>query len=481
MGRVVDEHQVDELAEIVGNLDETTSDRLGPTPANKFGDLPSSSLYGEWGDLFMYDVVAPSTTNSMLESTELWQPDADQTDRFAYFSLHVEPPFITPWDSLNWARMKTHLLRLSDTYPSVSAAIFAVETLYKTVGKDGDGSEVLAHYFTAKSLFLESLQNDKIEMDILLLNTLLLCCVEVIAQQDTIPVTLKQKDLLVSRMENWSSRPWSPIARRAAVWLRLLHTKASHLGGRGMLSARVLEALCQGGNSVPSLAFMSAERDAASTALLDSYYQSLFHFYLELQDISTKASGLNRHHRSRGALEDEVRVDCVAQDIKQQLNFLWQARPPIIDVAQSDLAELLKASANLPDLIHLSILCRVSYHAEIIYLSRAHGLNRGSKEISTARANIRDMIDCGVEAGVNLGQLHPAFIWPLFLYSVESTMSVDVEWAMEKLDRISNPLWQVPFIRTFVKALTKEQLRKNDRVDSRYLCYEEFGIAPPFL
>ncbi|KAK1761722.1 sterol uptake control 2 [Phialemonium atrogriseum] len=448
-------------------------------------------MTGEWGDLF------PAGTNEScgLGPSPQWAlGDAviqnhdiseDQESPFSYFLSSVEPPFITPWDSMNWARMKVHISRLGALNPAVLAAVVAVETLYKTLVDDGDSADALPEYFAAKGAYLSLLKDEGADTELILVATFLLCCFEVVAQQETVSGTLKQKDILVTRLEQRSkSQPWSPIVRRIVSWLRLFHTKAMHLGGRGMLSPKLSELLLQAEQQPPpSLASMCLDQPTAALAAVDSLQQSLFQFYCELQHISTRVSALNRHHRPRGTPADEMKVDDISKDIDQRLKYLWEGRPCLLEVATPDISHAAaENSAN--DLSHLAFvarLCKISYNAEIIYHARGHGRSHSQSPTTVAaKGEIRKLIDAR-EACPEGTSLHPAFIWPLFLYSVESSTQDEVRWALDKLELVSNPLWNTTTIKAFIRELTEEQFRKGERVDSRYFCVERFGIVPPFM
>lgn len=491
--------------------------------ASHHNDSPPVSLdfmTGEWGDLFPADVLSINATSldpsppalavscdsddatyslgAPNQETETMPMDGQQgtSETVSYFISHVDPPFIMPWDSSNWSRMKPILVDAGRRYPAVLAGINAVAMLYKSLSDGGEESNVaLPAYFNAKSLFISLLKRQDTDIDVILMATLLLCCFEVVAQQETTSCTLKQKDSLVSRLEAWSrTQPtWSPICRRIIVWLRLFHTKALHLGGRGMLGPNVLEVFQAKQPPGAAIAAMRNPSTGCSLATgditFDAIDNSLFHFYCDLQHISTLVSALNRHHRPRGSSEDEFKVDELSKDIVSRLEYLWQERPNIMDVESEKMGQVL-IGCSVGQVAHLSLLarlCRVSYCAEIIYHARGQGRSRhaSSPAIIAAKAEIRSGIH---EAAVlaraqphNQSRLHPAFLWPLFLFAVESNNGDDLALAANYLKMTTDPLWNSEIVTSLIGGLTNEQLLKGDRVDSRYFCVDRLGVVPPFM
>lgn len=447
------------------------------------------TMAGEWGDIFsagMYQNACPELSprpsfgNDTLALSQLSTSDF----RFNYFLHHVRPPFIVPWDEGNWVYAKLEMAGMGDSSHPIAAALAAVEDLYRTLGEGTETANTLPAYFTAKATYALAINTGQMSTDQIFVATFLLCCFEVVAQQETISSTLKQKDGLISTLQSRAvEKPWSPLTQRIIIWLHLFHAKAMHLGGRGILSPNILAILEDQQNAALCVRNTSPSKDGDRNVAVQSLQQSLFQFYFELQRISILAASMNRHHRPRGGEGNELEVDSTSSVIERRLHNLWQGRPWIFDCSSSDLTDAVRCSEQ--DLSHLALLvklCAVSYHAEIIYYARSHGrANMSSQKIQPARATIRALLDDDdkEDSGVLLHQ--PALAWPLFLYSVESRHKEEVVWALRQFDRIQNPLWHTDFIRTFIRDLTAEQLQRAERVDSRLFCVEKYGVVPPFI
>ncbi|SCO58734.1 uncharacterized protein FFMR_15890 [Fusarium fujikuroi] len=439
--------------------------------------------WGEWGDPFPASSFGAEAQHLLLQrSPEQRSLPSDifpnPSSTYSFFLSKVDPPFIALWDSFNWCIAKGYLAQLATTTPAIAAAIQAVETLYKSLLDGDDVSPGLSQYFAAKTLYL-SLQDDLTsDMEFVLFTAFLLSCFEVVVQQETIPTLLKQEGMLIRRLEECAEpQTWSPLARRIISWLYLFHTKAMHLGGRGILSPKVI-TLLRKSHHISSLTHLRVGHTSMNDAANDAIQQALFHFYFELQDISLQVSCLNRHHRSRGTLKDETDVDNISQTLDEQLQYLWEGRPVFIDAVIDEGDWGPGDGSPVSELKLVAILCRICYHAELIYHARAYGRSQPlSSPILNARAAIRQGI-----VRVSQGQaLHPAFMWPLFMYGVETTDATELDWVLDKLNGISDPWWNSKVITDLASGVGREQLKKSERVDSRYFCLERFGTVPPYM
>ncbi|EXA33496.1 hypothetical protein FOVG_15217 [Fusarium oxysporum f. sp. pisi HDV247] len=440
--------------------------------------------WGEWGDPFPSATFGQDVQDLLLQTSpgQISLPSdifPDPSSTYSFFKSTVNPPFITPWDSMNWNIAKGYICHLAMSTPAISAAIQAIETVYQSLLDDGDISSGLSRYFAAKTLYI-SLQGDlTCDLELVLITGFLLACFEVVIQQETVPSLLKQEGMLIKRLEECTEpQTWSALARRIISWLYLFHTKAMHLGGRGILSPKVI-TLLRKSHHISSLTCLRVGHATVEEAVNDSIQQSLFHFYFEIQDISLQVSCLNRHHRSRGTLKDETDIDTISKTLEKQLQCLWEGRPLFIDAISDEGGFAHGQDATLLSELNLvACLCRICYHAEIIYHARAYGRSQPlSPSILNARAAIRQ----GVEKFGSARIIHPAFIWPLFMYAVETTEEDDLEWVLATLQGIKDPWWNSKMITDLASGVGREQLKKSERVDSRYLCLETFGTVPPYI
>ncbi|OKP12876.1 hypothetical protein PENSUB_1608 [Penicillium subrubescens] len=400
---------------------------------------------------------------------------------FSYFFEQVEPPFIANIDTLNWKPMKQYMVDLACRHPVVWQAISAVESLYKAKANYDDNMNSMAAYYAAKGGYASMLERGGDDPETFMVVTFLLCCFEIVAQHETVSITLKPEGALVANLEAWEAiapYAWSPVLRRLQAWFQILHARTLHLGGRGLLSpkvSRLLKGNHQG--QTPALNPLEDQTPDPDQAIVRDLSSTLFEFYLEVQDISIQITGLNRHHRSRGFQTDEREVEEVAEKIQESLDYLWQRRPALLRAERQQLQEHLSPTLRGP-LNRLVDLCTTAYYTEIIYLGRAHGKTpSASPEALQAMHRIHHIVDSRFERS----KLDPGFIWPLFMYAVEHPDADHCHWAVETLREVRNPIWHSDFVANLAQGISEEQVARAKRVDTRYFCLERFSMPPPFI
>jgi hypothetical protein len=406
----------------------------------------------------------------------------NNTTPFRYFLEQVDPPFISNIDDINWKSMKRYMVELGCRSATVSQAISAVESLYETKMNCEDSMGSMASYYVAKSGYASMLERDGDGPEIVLVVTFLLCCFEIVAQHETVPITLKPGGPLVAKLEAWvdnTTYVWSPVLRRLQAWFQILHSRTMHLGGPGLLSLKVRRLLkCEYRGPTPGLGQLGNQALCPEQAILDDLSNKLFEFYLEISMVSTQIASLNRHHRSRGFQADEREVQNVAEELQEILLHLWQRRPSLLRVDRSQLQKKiwpgLRSSVG-----RLVDLCSAAYFAEVIYLGRAYGkCPTASAESLEAMKQIYHIVDSpsGGHSAVD-----PGFIWPLFMYAVEHTDPEQSQWAVRTLRKVKNPIWHSEFVSNLAQGISEEQLKQGQRVDTRYFCLKHFNNPPPFI
>jgi hypothetical protein len=196
--------------------------------------IEENFMTGEWGDIFLSDVndtLLPDSSPQRADEipTLLYQEVPQGEVLFPYFTTNINPPFITPWDSLNWRRIRNHIARLGAQNTTISATIRALEALYAQSAEATDITDAMPQYFTAKSSYVSMLKDEDADLEMTLIATFLLCCFEMVAQQDTVSTTPRQTGPVISRLETWSrGQPLTPIPRRIVAWFSMFHAKAMH-------------------------------------------------------------------------------------------------------------------------------------------------------------------------------------------------------------------------------------------------------------
>lgn len=206
----------------------------------------------------------------------------------------------------------------------------------------------------------------------------------------------------------------------------------------------------------------------------------IFEFYFQLQMISGKIAKQTHYHRSRTTGVDQEVVVRQMVRIKSQLHSLWDSRSATQRQTPEDLRSNLAPKIANP-IITLIGVCTAAYHAEFVEIDRVLGDPvselTDSKE---AMRRIREIID-GDWNAYDGGKLNSGYLRPLFLYAIECMDHDENQWAVERLERIKNPICRSEFFAWFGQALSNAQLRKERRVTSKYFCIWYFGVPPPFM
>lgn len=431
------------------------------------------------------DFVLYSPFSNLEAGSPAPLPYVPTSNSFNYFLDQVEPPFITPFDSANWLRVKRVALDHARQNAVVLAAVYCVETLYEAESNHQDTSKAMAQYHVAKAQFATMLETEGQTIESVLLVIFLLCCFEVVAQQETVSITLKAEGTFVDFLEKWAPiRPWPPVACRIEAWLKIFHTKALHLGGRGLLSVKVDNILTfnMSGAPLPSLIHLDAN-PTPWTILFDSLSGQLFEFYVQINDIGFECCGLNRHHRSRGSPTDEVEVDQAALQIRKNTYALWQRRPSSLRLTVDDIRSLFQGeTAFIDELSNLIDLCSAAYFNELVDVGRAAGLgswHNPTPDGIEGMKQVRPIVDKTIQR--NGGKVDAGFMWPIFFFGLESMNEEEGQWAISRLREIQSPICRSIYCADLLESVLDEQRKKEDRVDCRYQAFQKFGVPPPFI
>ncbi|KAF2095747.1 hypothetical protein NA57DRAFT_79456 [Rhizodiscina lignyota] len=434
------------------------------------------------GDFVLYSPFSNLEAGSPTPLSYIPNPNS-----FAYFLDHVDPPFITPFDSANWSRVKRIAVDIARQNAVVLAAVYCVETLYEAESARQDTTKAMSQYHVAKAQFATMLESEHHlqNLEPVLLVTFLLCCFEVVAQQETVSITLKAEGTFVDFLEKWAPiRPWPPVACRIEAWLKIFHTKALHLGGRGLLSVKVHNILMSHGNSAPTPSLIQIDPNPTPWAILfDSLSGQLFEFYVQIQDIGYQCCGLNRHHRSRGSPTDEVEVDQAAMQIRKNIYAIWQQRPSSLRLTVGNIRSLFQGQTEVVEqLSNLVDLISCAYWNELVDLCRAAG--QGSWRNPTPEAvdgmkQLRSIVEKTVER--NDGKVDAGFMWPIFFYGLEATDEESGAWAISRLREVRSAICRSEYAADLLQGVLDEQRKKEDRIDCRYLAFQKFGVPPPFI
>lgn len=424
-----------------------------------------------------------TTTIDVLATREVPLPLS-----FAFFIDQVECPAITPFDGVNWRRMKAEIVEIGTSNEAVAEAIVALSTLYKGQMYSLPLSKAMCLYKSARSSYEKLLDDDVQDFDVVLVTAFLLSLFESIQYYETDPVLRETGERFVQRLDTWTQNrsSHSLLALRIIVWLRLLHTTAIRGGGMGLISDRIYDLFsgCSE-TAMPNLPVpLNQLPEDISTHVYEMIAGPIFDFYFRLQMVSGEIAKLTHYHRSRTTGVDQKDVAQQIAHITSRLHALWEARSAAQRQTPEDLRAHLERNVAEPIIAMIGV-CHVAYHGEFIEISRVLGDPVSEfTESRQAMRRIREIVDGNWNAHEEekgILKLKPGYLRPLFLYAIECMDRDENQWAVERLERIKNPICRSDFFAAFGRELSEAQLRKERRVTTKFFCIWHFGVPPPFL
>ncbi|KAK4947803.1 hypothetical protein LTR10_013311 [Elasticomyces elasticus] len=370
-----------------------------------------------------------------------------------------------------------HLAELGSRIKAVKLTILALQALYKAQSNGLPTTYSLSLYDGAMAAFQTALKHDSEDFNSIFAAAFLLCLFEMVLPEETDSVFCKSEGLFLMRLATWSAP--GHLSLRIGAWLTLCHASARRGGNPGVLSNAVSSHISNYGAETLNLPMLDNYNDAP-TSVYDTMSAPIFACFLEMQKISGKIANLSHYHRPRFTSGDQEEVAQLMADLKAQIYAIWQARPSLMQLQSGALRSLFCGAVAEP-LITLIGICNAAYWTEIVEYGRTlSDPPLASSEAKHAMRQIRDIVDGDTNVFVG-GKLNSGYLRPLFLYAIESVNPTDVQWAVDRLKQIRNPIIRSDFFATFAESHSEAQRSKARRVTTKYFCYQTFGVAPPFL
>ncbi|KAL2208564.1 hypothetical protein CC79DRAFT_1331731 [Sarocladium strictum] len=400
---------------------------------------------------------------------------------FSYFIDTVDCPLISPFDGLNWTRVKNHIVHLGFEQPPVAQALLAIQVLYRAQVDRLPMAHALSVYKTGLSSFQSVLEDEAADFDVVLIIAFLLClCAVTLPNEDEASLVIF-KGVFGQKLETWltSGPSRSPVSLRLCAWLQMLTTSSKRQGSPGILPQPVANLLYKHVKEAPSLSNLDADQHP-ERCLYDANADPIFHFYLRLQAMSHRVADVTHYHRSRTTAEDQVEVTLLMDALKTDLAHLWEERPVPLRLRADKIREHFSAQISEP-LIALSGLCIAAFHTETIIIGRILGDRPfPSPEANESLNNIRAVIDSNWDFS-EAGGPNAGYLRPLFAYALEVCDKSQSEWAAGRLRQITQPTSRGNFLASFVEAHGEAQRAQGRRVTMKFFCYQTFGIPLPFM
>ncbi|KAJ4194743.1 hypothetical protein NW767_009929 [Fusarium falciforme] len=449
-----------------------------------------------------------------------------------------------------WRYLQRYLLGLGSKNNAVMNALICLEEVLARDDSDACGqasdsddsaNRIAERYEAAKRQVIDQASGKhhlgEQGMNELLAAVFLLAWIQVIRDRGTersdSTFPCDQADIIISSGCNWN---W--YSRQLLSWFNSLDSKATHLGGPPLLSAKALNIVSRypiqivscnyeeskerqnslGGQedfqtmSAGSVTDVSEHGDSATVVpalttvdvkeiVLRAILQPAAEWYLQTQAYFRHIGSLDKHHRSRFTPDDELEVALVGKQFQAELWDLWAQRPSAISLTADDLAKTVAPdmATRLEEIFSVYLasfwilfvyLHRVSWW-HLAHTSTVEGALNETWEFMQRSYGERD--DCGQYKTV-----HPALMWPVFVFGAECPDEPRRQWAIAQLRGLAKPrpvlevengeLDTLPAFRMsrgatknakraalLLESLIEKQGEIRGRVDDRDLAMEMFG------
>ncbi|KJR87615.1 putative C6 finger domain protein [Sporothrix schenckii 1099-18] len=428
-----------------------------------------SSLHGKTSHLICLtvDVDKAAATARPTESS------------FSYFIEEVDCPFVSPFDTMNWATIKTHIAELGKREVLVGMSIDAVESLYRALTHRLPTTYAMSTYNTVLVIFPSACGNNQVDFDVILIIAFLLCLFKLTLPNEDGPTVSILRGDFTTRLEAWLLEDHqSSISLRIGTWLQFLDTASKRGGCKQLLPEPIFDLLSDNVivPNIPALDKMSPE-----DALYVSVSAPVFEFYSKLQGISNRVADVTHYHRSRFTPTDQAEAAEILSGLTADLHSLWDVRPSLLRLQSADITRNFSSRIAQP-LVACIGVCLASYFVEFVVIGRILGDPLfASPKAKQAMDDIRDIVDGGWNVLNKKEGLNPGYLRPLFYYGVESFDEEKTTWAADRLRQINNPISRGAFFASFVKLHGEAQRSQKRRVTLKYFCYQNYHIPPPFM
>jgi hypothetical protein len=280
----------------------------------------------------------------------------------------------------------------------------------------------------------------------------------------------------------------SALGNQLKIWLKLLDAKVVSAGGDGFhlfndTALKDFEGPPEDLTSSPLSPSDPSPESApplppnAEDTLFNSLNTPAYNFHLLTLDFSGRIARLDKWHRPRGSVPDEIEVMQAAQKIISDLDALWSRRPAIIDLVYQHPAIQTHLSTSLSKKLQQNLRTYVAnFHACYVHLQRvAYPTLPTTPETRTAVSKIVELVRLCEDDGIALSV---AMLWPLMMAGVEVEDAGDREWVIGVIEgmksRIGNAVRTARLVR---EICGRQRAGEGRRADARTVMQEVFGTV----
>ncbi|TVY67882.1 hypothetical protein Focb16_v002129 [Fusarium oxysporum f. sp. cubense] len=334
------------------------------------------------------------------------------------------------------------------------------------------------------------------------------------------------------------SYDWNWYSRQLLSWFNSFDSKATHLSGPTLLSPKALHVVSQYpiqiiscdyeeskyrkdslGNdedfqllSQTPLSGVSEHGDSGIVVparspcdvkemVLRAILQPAAEWYLKTQAYCRQISALDKHHCKRFTPDAEMKVALEWERIDSKLWDLWAQCPSVISLSTAELS--MSVAPDVAKRVQeVSSVYLASFWILFVYLHRVCWWHLPHTEAvkDALEKTWEHMKNSYGEPDEKIQQktVHPALMWPVFLFGAECEADEHCSWAIEQLKALGRarpvlksqnqnletlPAFRISHGATrnakraalLLEALTRKQAEKNCRVDDKDLAMDMFN------
>ena len=471
-----------------------------------------------------------STTDNFRDSGGLWQSLSSQPPHTLFESSQLSPSSnislsdIAPSEVIllrhfvdfaippiligvepRWKGARNVLLRIAKSSSLVRHAICSFSALSLSEKENHANNQACKYYY---NLAFEELQNafqksdspgvpeNRLENEHILASIFFLSYVELtMSSEPRHTLEFLRRAHGISRATKGSVK--TPLGNQMRIWLKLLDAKVVSAGGEGMhLSSdsalKDFDGLPAEGEAdtseqddlnnetSQSLTGASNPEEDVEDILFHTLNHPAYNFYLQVLDFAGRIAHLDKWHRPRGSVADELEVMTAAGKIVEDLDALWARRPQILNLASQVNGRIgIHLSPKIATDVESHLRTYVAnYYACFVHLQRAvYPYLASTPKTKEAVGKIVELVrlSASVGQGEELeSRLSVSMLWPLMMAGCEVEDSETREWLIGVVEGMSKRIGNASRTAQLIREICKRQERWKQRADARTVMQEIF-------
>lgn len=227
------------------------------------------------------------------------------------------------------------------------------------------------------------------------------------------------------------------MGQKMMIWLTLLDQKATFAGREGPVLEDFPEVTRRNEAEEQHPEEDGLDHSSSAHSTTDLIFRTLnqvpFAFYLKTQQFSRRITLIDKWHRTRGSLDDELEVLQIGKLIEKDLERHWSQRPAVLDQCL-EASQLLECFQGPLAKRFASVVrqYRAAYFTHIVYVHRvAFRAYPRQPKVDHAMDEVLNLAKVDAVDGV----LPSAWLWPLFMVGLEADLE-DRTWIISEFKRM---------------------------------------------